>query len=694
MPAVDEARVSAVKEQLSEIVSANHLRISDLFGAWDSDQSGTVDKAEFYHALLGSGIDCDRTIANAVFASLDADGSGEVDYRELHEALKPKVEIDEVLQAGAVEFDVEAKNAIDLRRDGPNKEHSMVHVDQADPMQIADLEWRLTAALADNYTRVRDLFMEMDHSGDGQIDQPEFHRALGLLGLTCTRSESDGMFAQWDADGSGSIDYREVHRLLRQGSLVELDEKLQVGAQGEIETEAKNLHALRADGPGCTHSAVVGGEPSFVLDGEKSLQQQLADALNANLSRTKELMIEWDKDGSGTVDLDEFKKALKLLGIEASEDAATELFGQFDKDGGGSIDFRELHRALRPPAPPATEPPAERVLRRRPYRPIVPVRDRLVDLLPRVSPRLSEELTRQYGDENGNIDKKYFVRGLLEAGRRPTSRMGAGLISQRGNPPFAELGMAAKDDKMMGNALNQIFDELHMGGDAEGKVPLHAIPHRLRKLKETSSGKGDAAAEGGGVLPALKGASPRDGPSPRMHIGLKWDSSPFHAVARPPMMEGVSFPQPPHKLPSPRQQPIVSRKEAHAIAADILTEQMRSDRIMEADLRAQHELLLKKQQKQRAANAKKKASPRGLPPINSPRGRASTEGLSQQLHMYQMRGLTLRTMMEKLVTNPNDLTPLAEFTTSPRAQPAGEAFDPTVPKGEGPVGQGWGQAIF
>ena len=68
MPAVDEARVSAVKEQLSEIVSANHLRISDLFGAWDSDQSGTVDKAEFYHALLGSGIDCDRTVANAVFA--------------------------------------------------------------------------------------------------------------------------------------------------------------------------------------------------------------------------------------------------------------------------------------------------------------------------------------------------------------------------------------------------------------------------------------------------------------------------------------------------------------------------------------------------------------------------------------------------------------------------------------------------
>ena len=168
-PAIDEARVAAVKEQLSEIVAANKLRISDLFGAWDSDSSGTVDISEFYHALLGSGIDCDRAIANAVFASLDADGSGEVDYRELHEALRQKTELDEVLQAGAVEFETEAKNAIDLRRDGPQKEHSMVHVDQAaSALEVADLEWRLTTALADNYTRVRDLFLLWDTNDDGQ----------------------------------------------------------------------------------------------------------------------------------------------------------------------------------------------------------------------------------------------------------------------------------------------------------------------------------------------------------------------------------------------------------------------------------------------------------------------------------------------------------------------------------------------
>ena len=98
--------------------------------------------------------------------------------------------------------------------------------------------------------------------------------------------------------------------MLRQGASVTLAKELQVGAAGKIETEAKNLHALRADGPGCTHSAVVGGEPSFVLDGEKSLQQQLADALNANLSRTKELMIEWDKDGSGTIEYKEFVNGL------------------------------------------------------------------------------------------------------------------------------------------------------------------------------------------------------------------------------------------------------------------------------------------------------------------------------------------------------------------------------------------------
>ena len=48
----------------------------------------------------------DHAHVNAVFDSLDADKSGALEYKELNE----------MLRKGAVAFDVEAKNRIELRR--------------------------------------------------------------------------------------------------------------------------------------------------------------------------------------------------------------------------------------------------------------------------------------------------------------------------------------------------------------------------------------------------------------------------------------------------------------------------------------------------------------------------------------------------------------------------------------------------
>ena len=61
--------------------------------------------------------------------------------------------------------------------------------------------------------------------------------------------ETDALFDAFDEDGSGAIDYRELHRQLRMHSRIEIDACLQAGAMGDIETEAKNKHALRTDGP-------------------------------------------------------------------------------------------------------------------------------------------------------------------------------------------------------------------------------------------------------------------------------------------------------------------------------------------------------------------------------------------------------------------------------------------------------------
>ena len=54
-----------------------------------------------------------------------------------------------------------------------------------------------------------------------------------------------------------------------------------------------------------------------------------------------------DDDGSRSLDIKEFKKGLHDYGVLMEPDQIQALFNELDKDGSGSIDFDEFLRALR-----------------------------------------------------------------------------------------------------------------------------------------------------------------------------------------------------------------------------------------------------------------------------------------------------------------------------------------------------------
>jgi len=54
----------------------------------------------------------------------------------------------------------------------------------------------------------------------------------------------------------------------------------------------------------------------------------------------------WDKDGNGVVDRQEFRLAMKLLGIAGTEETYDELFSEWDEDGNGTLNFNEIRGAL------------------------------------------------------------------------------------------------------------------------------------------------------------------------------------------------------------------------------------------------------------------------------------------------------------------------------------------------------------
>ena len=89
-----------------------------------------------------------------------------------------------------------------------------------------------------------DLFREWDEDANGQVSKAEFRKAMPLLGLEAPPEAIDALFDEWDPDGSGVLEMGELNKVLRRGSTIQLDAKMQVGAAGEITAKAENKHKL------------------------------------------------------------------------------------------------------------------------------------------------------------------------------------------------------------------------------------------------------------------------------------------------------------------------------------------------------------------------------------------------------------------------------------------------------------------
>ena len=741
MSGLDED-VARVRSDLLKIITESKITISALFSAWDTDGSGTISRTEFHHAILALGVDCTTALANKVYSTCDTDGSGALDYHELHAALERQdAQPNTKLQPGAAD----GENAHALRT-GPAGPKHVVSTEGVTLDANGDVVEQLRTLLADNFVRVRDIFAGWDASGDGHIDASEFYMALGQLGLEMpSREVSDELFASWDTDGSGEIDLRELHTLLRQGSSITLaDERLVAGAV-EYEMESKNKHELRTGGAQTTHSRLLGanvvdvsGAPashdanhaSSSPDGlmtADSLAEQLAIALSARGAKVVQLFQEWDASGDGHVDKAEFARALSLLGLPAERALSDALFDAFDVDGSGKIEYRELHSMLRKHAAAVAaardvrmaERDAKRAaeeakieaaqhqqqtsglsrafgeggegngfklpLTRRPRargKPIVPIRERLLEILPKLSPRISQAL-QQYAGGDGCVDARYFAKGVLEAGRRPFSRTG--------EAPFLVLGADGRDTRGMTEVLGGLFAELHQAAgsdaDAEGRVPIAAIPARIRRLRErrqrsvpvftTHLQHNETAAAATAPQPPLPPAGKR--PSPRASkaklVGHDATGEVANAAAAPP------------RKPRPPKAPKESASNAAAAGAKTVHTHQEAARmaaqIVESHAKLDEHLSDAKVQVRRAAKKRKKRQAEGahwLPhiPMNN----------EARLREYVQRGEELRAMMRHVMEDPRAQPAAFGAETGTTGAPAGE-------RGSGGAGGGgWAPIVF
>ena len=91
---------------------------------------------------------------------------------------------------------------------------------------------------------------------------------------------------------------------------------------------------------------------TFIMDDPSNpVAGQLAIALREGSTRVIDLFRQWDKDGDGKVDRQEFINAMPKFGFDLPSKDIGKLFDEWDSDGGGSLSFKELTRILKKPRP-------------------------------------------------------------------------------------------------------------------------------------------------------------------------------------------------------------------------------------------------------------------------------------------------------------------------------------------------------
>ena len=96
--------------------------------------------------------------------------------------------------------------------------------------------------------------------------------------------------------------------------------------------------------------AVIAAQAAAARTKERNALAQkhapLKDKLASNSEELMSLFAEWDEDGDGNIDFEEFRRAVLMMGIRASREDIKEMFELCDEDGSGSIALAELMAVL------------------------------------------------------------------------------------------------------------------------------------------------------------------------------------------------------------------------------------------------------------------------------------------------------------------------------------------------------------
>mmetsp|Transcript_20812 Transcript_20812/g.53106 ORF Transcript_20812/g.53106 Transcript_20812/m.53106 type:complete len:565 (-) Transcript_20812:409-2103(-) len=307
------------------------LHLTDTFDQLDRNASGSIDVAELRRGLHLLGMDSHSAQANAiidrythdqsidvkVFATLvrdihtllsfDKDGSGTLDAAELKPALK---------QLGLEPSD---RNIEKIRSAWDADNSGML-----DLLEFTDL------------VRTLQTFQKYDKDNSGDIDVDELRPALRRLGVPADTEMTNAIIKWYDHDSSGRIELHEFAVLARDASVFATFDRDHSGTLDEQEL----LPALAKLGLAASEKEVR----DIILTWDDNQSGCINLLEFAEIVRDLQVFEQFDVDRSGFISTAELRIALSKLGVQMSHPETADLLHKYDADKSGTIEFSEFRQ--------------------------------------------------------------------------------------------------------------------------------------------------------------------------------------------------------------------------------------------------------------------------------------------------------------------------------------------------------------
>jgi Ca2+-binding EF-hand superfamily protein len=299
--------IEYIRASLRGALKTSFTRVIDLFRKWDTDENGTIERAELHACLRAVGFDAPADVVDELFAEMDVDGSGSVEYKELHRVLRQgqNSKLHPNLRPGAVDFAMYAENPQALRRSGS--------FDSAySARQRGGFGFRL----------------RRDASSPTRSLQPgAFDSAIGTYGLNQHALRRSGSFERTHVPTTEKqTSPNQAHNQAPSGPLKAVTiEGLRAALTANRTRVIDAFRMLDKDSDGTITKAEFRG--ALPLLGFDTSRTDLAD----------ELFMSLDSDGGGTIRFDELNRKLR-------QGAAVELAAELKAGAAGAIELKAKNK--------------------------------------------------------------------------------------------------------------------------------------------------------------------------------------------------------------------------------------------------------------------------------------------------------------------------------------------------------------